>query len=151
MNFIYIVRVWIVCGSRLLIQRRAETKTINPGKWDASVAGHVCLNETNVDAALREIREELGLIIKPSDLQHIGNFKQDDIDNSVYIVRMQKLPTLYINYDEVFEVCEIDIDNFFSTEGLAASSKMVSFPEELTMLHNALKTNMPPRGKELLD
>ena len=46
----------------LFLQKRAETKDIEPGKWDTSVGGHVGLDES-IDAALmREAREELGLI-----------------------------------------------------------------------------------------
>jgi isopentenyldiphosphate isomerase len=47
----------------LFLQKRAETKDIEPGKWDTSVGGHIGLEES-VDAALvREVREELGLTI----------------------------------------------------------------------------------------
>jgi isopentenyldiphosphate isomerase len=45
----------------LFLQKRSETKDIQPGKWDTSVGGHVGLGES-VEAALeREVREELGL------------------------------------------------------------------------------------------
>jgi isopentenyldiphosphate isomerase len=47
----------------LFLQKRAETKDIEPGKWDTSVGGHVGINESIDEALLREIREELGLTI----------------------------------------------------------------------------------------
>lgn len=46
----------------LYLQKRAETKDIQPGKWDSSVAGHIDLDETPEIAAKREAREELGLL-----------------------------------------------------------------------------------------
>lgn len=46
---------------RLLLQKRAMTKDTNPGRWDASVGGHVSAGEPVRDALLRETREELGL------------------------------------------------------------------------------------------
>lgn len=45
----------------LYLQKRADTKDIQPGKWDSSVAGHIDLGEAPEVAALREAGEELGL------------------------------------------------------------------------------------------
>lgn len=47
----------------LFLQKRAESKDIEPGKWDTSVGGHVGLDESVDAALLREVREELGLTI----------------------------------------------------------------------------------------
>ncbi len=46
---------------RLLLQRRAETKDIQPGRWDTSVGGHFQPGETPEAAARREMVEELGV------------------------------------------------------------------------------------------
>jgi len=46
---------------RLLMQRRAATKDIAPGKWDTSVGGHLLPGEEAEAAARREMREELGV------------------------------------------------------------------------------------------
>jgi isopentenyldiphosphate isomerase len=45
----------------LFLQKRAETKDIQPGKWDTSVGGHVSPDESPDAAVRRETREELGL------------------------------------------------------------------------------------------
>lgn len=53
-------------AGELYLQKRAPTKDIQPNKWDSSVAGHIDLNEKPEAAALREAREELGILnIKP--------------------------------------------------------------------------------------
>lgn len=46
---------------KLYMQKRSATKDIQPNKWDSSVGGHIDLNETPEQAALREAREEIGL------------------------------------------------------------------------------------------
>lgn len=65
------VFVWIVRrgrrGPELVLQRRAATKATWPGRYDASVAGHVRAGETLVEA-LREVEEELGVRVHPEDL-----------------------------------------------------------------------------------
>lgn len=45
----------------LFLQKRSETKDIQPNKWDSSVGGHIDLGETPEIAATREAREEIGL------------------------------------------------------------------------------------------
>ena len=46
---------------QLVLQRRALTKDIQPGKWDTSVGGHLSPGETVKVCAEREMMEELGL------------------------------------------------------------------------------------------
>lgn len=45
----------------LFMQKRSETKDIEPGKWDTSVGGHADYGETIEEALHREIYEEIGL------------------------------------------------------------------------------------------
>ena len=52
-------------GQRILLQKRAMTKDIQPGKWDTAVGGHLAHGESYEDGARREMSEELGL---PCDL-----------------------------------------------------------------------------------
>lgn len=46
---------------RIFLQRRSESKTVQPGKWDTAVGGHVAYGEGIVEALYRESGEELGL------------------------------------------------------------------------------------------
>ncbi len=52
----------------LLLQKRAMTKDVAPGRWDTSVGGHVDPGETLEEAARRELHEELGVEAEPEFL-----------------------------------------------------------------------------------
>lgn len=45
----------------LYLQRRPMWKTIQPGKWDTAVGGHIGFGEPASSALEREVREELGI------------------------------------------------------------------------------------------
>lgn len=45
----------------ILVQKRAANKRTWPNRYDISAAGHIDLDETPLDAALRETGEEIGL------------------------------------------------------------------------------------------
>ena len=68
------VHTWIVRRREneweLLFQKRSEQKESFPGKYDISSAGHRQAGEDALAAAVRELREELGLCVKLS-LIHI--------------------------------------------------------------------------------
>lgn len=57
-------------AGELYLQKRSIWKDRNPGRWDSSAAGHVDSGETYLNAARRELREELG--VEAPELQPIG-------------------------------------------------------------------------------
>ena len=54
----------------LLLQKRSIWKDRNPGRWDSSAAGHLDSGENYLEAARRELREELG--VEAPALEPIG-------------------------------------------------------------------------------
>jgi 16S rRNA (adenine1518-N6/adenine1519-N6)-dimethyltransferase len=54
----------------LFLQKRSMWKDRNPGLWDSSAAGHVDSGENYIQAAHRELQEELG--IAPPELVSFG-------------------------------------------------------------------------------
>ncbi|WP_320169777.1 NUDIX domain-containing protein [Maridesulfovibrio sp.] len=46
---------------KLYLQKRSASKRLYAGRWDVSAAGHVYAGEARFDAALRELKNELGI------------------------------------------------------------------------------------------
>lgn len=64
------VHIWLLSPhtGELLLQRRATHKDSWPNRWDISCAGHLSAGDTSIDAAVRELEEELGLRFPASRL-----------------------------------------------------------------------------------
>ncbi|HNX60204.1 MAG TPA: NUDIX domain-containing protein [Spirochaetota bacterium] len=107
--------IW-VCDrhGRILLQRRALDKDTHPGLWDISAAGHLSAGEPSIDAAVREIREELGLVIPPSRIifrftdreEHSGATITDREFHDVFTLVVTDEEAEMIRPDPV-ELCDI--------------------------------------------
>ncbi len=123
--------IWIA-GERdgkpsLLLQLRAACKRLYPSSWDISAAGHIPAGEDALRSAVREIGEELGLCVEPSELRYIGTMKMTydddygegyhdrehcrvyllhrDIDLSDLKLQESEVESvMWIGYDELLEV-----------------------------------------------
>jgi 16S rRNA (adenine1518-N6/adenine1519-N6)-dimethyltransferase len=58
-------------AGELFLQRRSYRKDTFPRKWDSSAAGHVDLGESYEACAIRELREELGLVDQPREIGRV--------------------------------------------------------------------------------
>ena len=108
--------VWIVStDGRILLQRRSPRKENNPALWDVSAAGHLSAGETSIDAAIREVHEELGLRLRADELRFMTTLRESCvlnrgtyIDNEfhdIFVVRRDvDLASLTLDPEEVAEV-----------------------------------------------
>ena len=55
----------------ILFQRRSANKRLLPNLWDTSASGHIDAGEEPIDTAVRETREEIGIDIRPEDLESL--------------------------------------------------------------------------------
>lgn len=104
--------------NEILQQRRAPNKDSFPNMWDLSCGGHVVTGEDYLDAAIRELKEELGINVQPEDLRLIGAFKSsvqpapNFINNTfeiVYLLRTDKeLADFKIQTEELSEIRYVD-------------------------------------------
>ena len=116
------VHVWITNGRGFLQQQRTWDKSIMPGAWDISVGAHVGAGESYVDAAVREVDEELGLRLPKERLIHIGRVatqvsfpgwrEAHNIvgDNFVVVERDLSLGDLRLQAEEVLDARWYSID-----------------------------------------
>ena len=66
--------VWIINDkNELLLQKRSEQKDSFPGCYDISSAGHIPAGDNYGQSAVRELKEELGIVVRESELIDCGN------------------------------------------------------------------------------
>jgi isopentenyldiphosphate isomerase len=93
------VHIWIYRRNQILLQKRAQSKDSHSGLWDVSAAGHIEVRETPLEAALRELEEELGIHSEENDLLYVdtkrftlvsqkGDFVDREI-TSIYLYRWE--------------------------------------------------------------
>lgn len=59
-------------GDKILLQMRSTQKDLYPLRYTTSVSGHVDSGESYLQAALREMREEIGVAAGEDDLRFVG-------------------------------------------------------------------------------
>jgi isopentenyl-diphosphate delta-isomerase type 1 len=98
----------------LLLQKRAETKDTQPGKWDTAVGGHVDYGETVTEALFRETQEEL----------NIQSFSPVFIVRYKYTsdVEAELVHSFYATYNEEIHPDPVEITEakFWSLEAITA-------------------------------
>ena len=69
-------QIWIYTPKgEILIQKRTANKDTYPNLWDISVAGHLSAGDSPIAASIREIKEEIDLIIPAEALQFLKTVK----------------------------------------------------------------------------
>lgn len=70
--------VWIVRRVdgrwQVLLQKRSANKDSFPGRYDTSSAGHIPAGDAPLESAVRELHEELGVVVAPEQLREAGWF-----------------------------------------------------------------------------
>lgn len=133
---------WIVRagdgGLEVVLQRRAATKDVWPGRFDASAAGHVRFGKT-IDQATREIEEELGIHVEPRELRHVLRHRQEHVHpnglvdreiHDVHLVRRDGPLDDYRPGPEVTALVSVPLDALVElTEGTrgAIATTLVTF------------------------
>ena len=133
--------VWLYTKQgEILLAQRAASKSIYPLLWDVSVAGHVDASETIEHAAIREVKEEIGLDLIENNLHKIGvsecfqSYPNGIVDNEFHHTFISELNVeikdLSLDKNEVEDVKLVNlhefqnlIDNIGSDNHFVASNK----------------------------
>ena len=85
----------------ILLQRRLGSKSLRPGRWYISAGAHLRAGETSKGTAVRQLKEELGIIVPETSLELAGTATKKHV----------LLYGTYINneFDDIF-VLRADLD-----------------------------------------
>lgn len=108
-------------NKEIMLQLRNKNKKLFPDLWDFSVAGHIDSGGNEIDTAVREIEEEIGLKVKKEELQFYKikklnpKYKQYTDNKHVYVFLLKKdieIKELKIQKEEVQELKWISLNAF---------------------------------------
>jgi ADP-ribose pyrophosphatase YjhB (NUDIX family) len=105
-------------GIYVLFQQRSQFVDNNKGLWDVSAGGHINLGETNIETAIRETKEEIGVEIDPKRLIFMAHIPYPDYLMHhyafVYDWPEHTLDTSMFHFDdkEVEQVKWVPLSNF---------------------------------------
>lgn len=142
------VHIWLyTLENKILLQKRALTKLVFPGLWDISVAGHIGAGEEIKTAALREIKEEIGLDLQLEDLskitvrKHQVHHDNGIIDNEFHHVFIAELTTplknLRIQESEVAALQLFDL-NILKNTNKYENILLPEFHEYYALVHSKI-------------
>jgi len=106
---------------QIFVQERSPAKDVYPGLLLASCSGHVLSGESYKEAAIRELREELGIEVGPRALDRVCDF-------NCITPEEQEMTVLFVleNYDKPINIDrqEIISGKFVSVQELKNQTKL---------------------------
>lgn len=118
------VHVWVLNSEKqLLLQKRSKYVRVYPEYWDNSASGHVMFDQTSLEAAQKETREELGLDLSPEFFKYLFSIREhftandgtyiENAFNDVYLVQVDlDIEKLKTESKEITELKWFDLEEF---------------------------------------
>lgn len=104
--------VWIENEGKLIIQKRAKFKKIFPNLWEQS-GGGVIAGESSLEAAKREVKEELGIYVSNEKIAYIGSYTRINDIVDIWLVKTKiKKDELKLQKEEVSDIDEVTFEEF---------------------------------------
>lgn len=114
-EYVVVVEIAIVNSKQqLLLSQRSKLKNKNPLKWETT-QGSVKSGEDSIEAAIRELKEELGLDISKDMFEYVKTIKDDDehIFKDIFRINMDvKINDISFSDGEVIDVKWVNKDEF---------------------------------------
>ncbi|SHL64282.1 Isopentenyldiphosphate isomerase [Fibrobacter sp. UWH5] len=144
------VHIWAFDKSgRILFQLRAAVKENNPGLLDTSCAGHISAGDSSCNAAVRELREELGVTKTAEELEYLFESGHESVlnggsylDNEYYdtykiVLSDEEAASLVPQPGEVDDFVWMTREEFFAKHKLNPE-KFVDHPKDYAWLESNL-------------
>lgn len=124
----------------VLLQRRSDNKDSYPGLLDTSSAGHLDPGEDFLEGGLRELKEELGVIARPEELEYIKQIHFEGTDYfygkkfhnreivNIYLLEVKPDREFVLQPEEVSEVFWMDCEEV--ADQVQDSKKFCIIPDE---------------------
>lgn len=139
--------VWIINSNReILLQRRSGNKDVYPNKLYASVAGHPTSGEEEISGIKREFEEEIGIELKPNELEYLFTFSQEVVENNGKF-----LDNMF--YDVYLLEKDIDLNNLKLQKDEVSQVEYMYYEEleKMTIEHHKDIVNHPKEWKQLFE
>lgn len=146
------IHAWIINDrGEILLAQRSNQKSFYPSKWDCSFAGHVDFEETSIECAIREGKEEIGIELTPSDFEYLLTFKDyltygEKFCNQfadVFLIRKNiNIDQLTFSQDEVEAVKWVKIEKFLDEILSKKGNYLFHGEEEYKTLQSVLQPKM---------
>lgn len=107
-----------------LVHLRSKTKDLNPNTWDTRFGGHLKAGESIEDALVTEIKDEIGLTLKPSD------FFQGEIQKSDKFPNREFVSVFYYNYNDSLDKLKFDDGEVQEVKWMSAENVLKSMKEK---------------------
>lgn len=113
------VHIWIIENGQVLLQKRSKNKDLYPGRFDAACTGHTDAYESPLEAARRELFEELSLKVEARDLKLLfvqktrvkeGNFVSNEVNYVYRMTRQTNRTEPKPNREEIDKLVWVDCD-----------------------------------------
>jgi len=129
-------------AGRLLLQKRSKWVDSHPGKWDTSVGGHVGFGQSYLEAALREIEEEIG--IPAGNIEPLYSLRFRNAQES------ENICTYLLKHDGPFQPHPDEVEElrFWSRVEIESALKQGVFTQNFEEEFEAFKAS--PAGEALL-
>ncbi len=141
--------IWVVDreNGRVLLQMRSLKKDSYPGMYDTSSAGHIPAGEEPLEAAMRELSEELGIEASPEELTYIGQIRL------VFEEVFHDTPFRENEYSQVYVYDRpVDISSLHLQESEVDAVRWFPFAEaHEKILHDRAHFCVPESGYALLE
>jgi len=113
--------------TKTLFQKRCSDKKLYPNTWDIAVGGHISHGEEPIEAARRELKEELGLDYIDYDLKEIEIIKETLKYDNIYSNEFLYTYVIYAN---------IDIDSIILQKEEVSEAKWLTKDEMNKLIEN---------------